>query len=272
MFASNGLKFTSSNVLQFSAAIIAGGASGGGTFTDNYASGGGGAGGVLITNINFILNSTINVIVGAGGPAPGRFYRGINGTASTIQAIDIYTAIGGGGGGGNGVNDPSTSAQAGGSGGGQSLNSGATTRPNTPGGAGTPGQGNAGGAVDNFASSAGGGGGYSAPGGNADGIFPGTKGAGYLATSSYTGKNYSYGGNGGGLINPQAGGANTGNGGDGVRSSLVDTGFAGGSGAVLIYVPNGRSFNLFSGTVNTYTLTGFASVKEFITSGSFSLS
>jgi hypothetical protein len=116
---------------------------------------------------------------------------------------------------------------------------------------------------------AGGGGGYSSAGQPATASNSGTGGTGYSSTSSYTGKTYATGGNGGAIASPTAGAANTGDGGDG--SDSIPS-YAGGSGAVLVYVPLGITFNLISGTVNTYTLAGYSSVKEFITSGQFSLS
>jgi len=118
--------------------------------------------------------------------------------------------------------------------------------------------------------SAGGGGGYSSVGETAVGSVGGLGGVGY---TSDIGKTYSIGGNGAPIASPTTGAANTGNGGDGIGGNASGTaGLAGGSGAVLIYVPLGITFNLISGTVNTYTLAGYSSVKEFITSGQFSLS
>lgn len=268
MFSSNITRFANPNFLQFNAILIAGGASSGqgnGSFNIN---GGGGAGGVLIqNNIKFLKNSTITVTVGAGGAETGNFLSGNNGSNSIITIGNDYTAIGGGGGGGNGNgNGALCSAKSGGSGGGQSINVGGPSRPNTIGGTGTLGQGNNGGSSSSGGNGAGGGGGYSSVGQDANVNDGGAGGAGYSSTLSYTGKTYATGGNGSPIASPVAGTINTGNGGAGSAVSL-----AGGSGAVLIYVPTGLTFNLISGTVNTYTLAGFASVKEFITSGQFSL-
>jgi hypothetical protein len=82
----------------------------------------------------------------------------------------------------------------------------------------------------------------------------------------YTLKTYATGGNGGPISGATAGTSNTGDGGDGVIGA---TSFAGGSGAVLVFVPVGNTFTLISGSVNTYTLAGYNSVKEFTTSGQF---
>lgn len=76
-------------------------------------------------------------------------------------------------------------------------------------------------------------------------------------------KTYSVGGDGGSGSGIN-GSPNTGNGGAGTK--------IGGSGAVLIYVPIGKTFNLISGTVVTYSVAGYDSIKEFVTSGQFSLS
>ena len=265
LFSSNGARFANPNFLEFDAIAIAGGAASGASYADYFANGGGGAGGVLIqNNIKFLKNSIITVTVGAGGTSVGDFTAGNNGSNSVITIGNSYTAIGGGGGGGNGGSN--TLAKNGGSGGGQSINIGGSSRPNTIGGTGTLGQGNDGGS-SSTGSGGGGGGGYSSVGQSANVNNGGTGGTGYSSTLSYTGKTYATGGNGSPIASPVAGTINTGNGGAGSVGSL-----AGGSGAVLIYVPTGLTFNLISGTVNTYTLAGFASVKEFITSGSFSLS
>jgi hypothetical protein len=266
MFFSNGLRFVSPKILQFSAKIVAGGGGSGTTLSSLATNGGGGAGGILITDF-FLISGNVDVVVGAGAPVQtGSFRSGFNGSNSTITISGTtYTAFGGGGGGGNGSSSQAA-ALNGGSGGGETINvGGGAERPNDPGGIGVIGQGNNGGASGTTWESAGGGGGYLTAGQNANGTTAGAGGLGL--TLSEISKTYSTGGSGAQIANPLSGAQNTGNGADGTRNA----GLAGGSGAVLIYVPIEKTFSLITGTVNTYSVSGYSAVVEFITSGSFSL-
>ena len=130
--------------------VVAGGGGGG-----TNVGGGGGAGGYLTGTVTLNAGTVYTASIGGGGAAAG------SGTASSFTGSPIspVSATGGGAGG----NYPAASpGQPGGSGGGGAGNSTAY-----PGGSGTPGQGNAGGAGTNNplgSNFGGGGGGASAAG------------------------------------------------------------------------------------------------------------
>jgi hypothetical protein len=225
---------------------VAGGAGGGAT-----RGGGGGAGGYLASSLQ-LSPQQYPIVVGAGGAGGSALssdgFNGFSGTNSTFGTL--LTAIGGGfGPGNNSAVEPGT----GGSGGGAILWGG-------PGGAGTAGQGNAGGnspgyLVTGFGA---GGGGAGAVGGNSTSTTIGSGGAGlqwlngtyyaggggggYDGTGTGTGGSGGTGGggNGGTSVNTAgtAGTANTGGGGGaGSRNSGTGSGYAGaagGSGVVII--------------------------------------
>ena len=148
--------------------VVAGGGGGGAT---NGGSGGGGAGGVLTGTISIVTGTTYSVTVGAGGAATT---NGANSVFSTL------TAVGGGAGSiGNGATTPGSAGGSGGGGGGQ-------TASVVQGGAGTFGQGYAGGVSFNSPNyGAGGGGGAGAVGGDGGRGIPGTtSGAGGAGVAS----------------------------------------------------------------------------------------
>lgn len=230
---------TSINTLEY--LIVAGGGGGAG----RHHGGGGGAGGLLTniggTPISLSANS-YPITVGAGGNG------GIDGTTPTNgqnSVLNTFTAIGGGGGGSYYFN-----GATGGSGGG----AGYSYAP----GAGTSGQGFAGGedSLSANAYGAGGGGGAAEAGAAGSSTLGGNGGAGlqinitgtstYYAGggggSAYTGTPGSGGSGGGGTggaannspYSPTAGTPNTGGGGGGCEESGTATGGAGGSGIVII--------------------------------------
>lgn len=253
--------------------LVAGGGQGG---YYNYYGGGGGGGGGVKSGTYAAASGTYPITVGDGGTGyilTGG-YAGANGGNSTAFG-DV--AIGGGGGGGQGA-----LASSGGSGGGGS------NYYTGLGASGTSGQGNSGG--NNGTVDGGGGGGGSTQG--QDQTVTGVGGNGGTGTlSSITGSSVYYGGGGGGGggLYPSgtgtggsggtggggngcasvgtagtAGAANTGGGGGGCATYSPSSAGAGGSGVVILSVPQGVFFSttgnpMISGsnpTIVTYTASG----------------
>jgi len=229
------------DVTQVEVLVVAGGGSGMGG--NGGGAGGGGAGGLIYNSAYPVTpGQTYTVTVGAGGAAKNGTGTGNNGSNSIFGSL---TAIGGGGGGSNGF-----AGVAGGSGGG----SGEYAVPDARGygGAGTAGQGFAGGNTS-ATGVASGGGGAGALGGNGSGSAPGAGGAGLQFRISGTSQFYAggggasgnslpgalggsgVGGNGGagsgGSGTVTAGATNTGSGGGGI---YVGSSGAGGSGIVIV--------------------------------------
>ena len=224
--------------------MVAGGGGGG---RDDYSggrgAGGGGAGGLISPTINN-LQSSLTVVIGAGGTNSGS--NGAPGTqGGNTSVTGLTTAIGGGGGGSHSTVTNNGIATSGGSGGGAT-----NSQSGAPG---TSGQGNEGGrGAQPSPFGGGGGGGKSAVGsiGRYEGSGDGGSGTNAYstwasATSSGDGGYFAGGGagggggvpgssggaGGGGNSNNGAGQANTGGGGAGNRYS---TSGSGGSGIVII--------------------------------------
>lgn len=261
VFTSSGTFNVPVGVTAVDVLVVAGGGGGG-----SRQGGGGGAGGVVVATVPVTPSDSITVTVGAGGAGGTSGGRGSNGSNSSFGSL--LEAEGGGGGGGRTTNQ---SGADGGSGGGGAAR--------TVGGAGTQGQGFAGGSavpatLDNVG---GGGGGASEVGADSeggDGTGIGGKGGDGFTLSDLgfggavsEGAPAAVGGGGGGGVSasgtgavggegglggggagadagPQAAGtagaANTGGGGGG---SNVDAqpGGAGGSGLVVVMWPGGRT-------------------------------
>jgi len=203
--------------------VIAGGGGGGCDI-----GGAGGAGGLYAFTSQALTATNYTCTIGAGGAGgTSAGIRGTNGVNSSFGAL-TPASVGGGGGGSYNSGDNGFS---GGSGGGGGHNS-------TSGGAGTSGQGFAGGR-GNPAGSSGGGGGATAVGTDAGASSAGNGGAGSNAYSSWasatgTGvSGYYAGGGGGAKYNGSSGG----------------TGGAGGGGNGGIY--GGTPQNGAAGTINT---------------------
>ena len=230
--------------------IVAGGGGG----ASRYG-GGGGAGGLLIGSTTLYTAVSATVTVGAGGTGSTNTGTWTGGTNGSDSVFYTYTAVGGGG--------QTTATQAGNTGG-----SGGGGAGGSAGGAGTAGQGNAGGGSTGGNFSGGGGGGAGAVGGTA--ATAGGDGGAGLA-SSITGTSVYYAGGGGGgkygggtagtggvggggngssVAAGSAGTANTGGGGGG--GSENSGGFNGGSGIVILQIPNSYLGTLSAGL--TYTL------------------
>ena len=201
--------------------LAVGGGGGGGLITAHTqgAGGGGGAGGVVTAkDIIFDTNDVYSVVVGAGGAggavneAPGE-----SGKSSTLKKGNDFVvpeAIGGGGGGAHSAGLP------GGSGGG-----GSRTGSQQNGGAGTPGQGYAGGTcVLDSAFMGAGGGGAGGPGEDADSGFGAHGGAGGAGvTNDITGAWAWYAGGGGGAYNGSSLKNHGGKGGSGIGGDGAGT-------------------------------------------------
>jgi hypothetical protein len=177
--------------------VVGGGGAGGG-----YGGGGGGGGGVIYSTTN-ITSGSINVVVGNGGTTA-------NGANSGFGSL---TAIGGGNGASGGNYKALTASSGGCGGGGGSTTPAQYTLP----GAGTAGQGYAGGTSPgpggNFTSA--GGGGAGAPGVSpATTTSPGGNG-GVGASNLISGSLAYYGGGGGGSTGDNSGGNTSGTGGAG---------------------------------------------------------
>lgn len=259
--------------------VVAGGGGGG-----KRHAGGGGAGG-LIYSASYNTSGSQSVVIGAGGQ--GSLLEPNNGLNGGNSVFGSVVATGGGGGGTNNIN-----ANNGGSGGGGSNGS--------FGGAGTVGQGFAGGNQNNglgccFAMGNGGGGATGAAASTA-GLLGSNGGPGF--TTSMTGVSQSFAGGGGGgqgvvtAANYQGGiggggqGGNTvnmlgangtpntggGGGGGGANNSLSGNGGDGGSGIVIVkYAQSGTgswtSSNTAVATVNASTgaVTGVSAGSATIT-------
>jgi hypothetical protein len=249
VFTSSGTLTVSSGNLTADILVVAGG---GGAGFDS--AGGGGAGGLQGFASQSLISGSYTVTVGAGGAA-GTVISVPASNGANSQFGALTASIGGGGGGGK-----QATGNSGGSGGG----SGHDATTSRPGGAGTTGQGFAGGT--NFTTAGSGGGGASAVGANAANNTGGNGGSGSSDYSSWglataTGQNvsgtvyYSGGGGGGtyisggtrgtggnggggngGVYNSSgsAGTANTGGGGGSNGDANFTTAFPGGSGIVIV--------------------------------------
>jgi len=225
--------------------VVAGGGGGCGGFAGNHEGGGGGAGGLLTGTSPISAGTPYTITVGGGGNAGSTGTRpGIGGLGSP-SVFNTFTSIRGGAGTG-----ASQAASPGGSGGG-------TWDPG--GGAGTPGQGNAGGAGNGGNASGGGGGagGVGTAGGGGPGNAGGPGGAGLAPGIAGPGIYYAGGGGGttgapgipagsggsgvGGNASPMGPGTPgtiyTGSGGAGGSSVGSQPAGSGGSGVVILAYP-----------------------------------
>ena len=249
--------------------VVAGGG-GSGSAKTGSGSGAGGAGGYrTASSITLTQGQVYTVTVGdggAGGTGTSGDVDGSNGSPSSISGsgITTVTSAGGGGGGdadgGNGLNGGS-----GGGGGGNSGLTGATGGSgNTP--STSPSQGNDGGDVTN-------GSGYGAGGGGAGGAAPNGGGSpssgGAGAANSITGASVTYaaGGNTGNNNPGSAGTANTGNGGQG--SGQAYAGANGGSGVVILSVPDADYSSNTTGSPTVTTGVSGKTIIKFTGDGSY---
>ena len=243
--------------------VVAGGGGGGG-----YYGGGGGAGGLLTATLSSVNPGvTLTATVGGGGASvafSGGGVQGNDGVNSSLAGSGISTVTATAGGGGGADNGPG--GRDGGSGGGGSGATGNAPSAQSA-GAGTSPQGNNGGlgsaAAPDYVS--GGGGGAGAVG--AAGTGSGGGGGGIGVQNSITGSAVYYagggggsseeaasrgpggnggGGNGGGPNPSVVGGSGTANtGGGGGGSNQTEASGAGGTGVVILSVPDAD----YSGTV-----------------------
>jgi len=271
--------FLSSNKNNVSAnfLVVAGGGAGGPV----TSGGGGGAGGYQTSTFTLSTLNTYSITVGAGGASATTGSLGANGSNSVISGTGLTTVTSVGGGGG-GRQSGTINGAAGGSGGGGSYNAGA-------GGAGTSGQGNNGGSHNGAAVGCGAGGGGAGAAGSNITSSSGANGGIGLA-SSISGSSVYYAGGGGGGSNGgstgvgtggtggggngsnngatvgTAGTVNTGGGGGGAGDATNPTGFAGGSGIVIISYASATP-KFVGGTLTT---SGGNQIHTFTSSGTLS--
>ena len=275
--------FETPQTYNIDALVVAGGGGGG--------NGGGGAGGYRTTTFSGLSQgSSLTITVGTGGAAGGFYSVGGSGTNSSITGSPItdITSAGGGGGGSFG----SSNAVAGGSGGGGpgadsggSLNNGAAG--NTP--STTPSQGSNGGGGNGTSSNGGGagGGGANATGGNGAVNTGGVGGAG--TANSITGSSVTYaGGGGGGAVNGTSGAGGAGGGGAGATGSAAtagtantgggggaggyggsQTGAIGGTGVVILSMPDEKYSGTTTGSPTVATGVSGKTILTFTGSGSY---
>ena len=218
------LTFTASGTITFDTdglatlLVVGGGAGGGGSVGGAGVPGGGGGGGQVLEADFYFTAATYTVTVGAGGPAGqsgsgfGQPSHGENGNASLVGN---YMAAGGGGGGPRTANAGRDAGYDGASGGGGGLSGVGGSAYST--------------LTGNDGASSGGG------GGGAGGTPSGSTG-GVGQSSSITNTPVTYGAGGDGNQDPcVAGGANTGDGGEGVQDENNQPS-AGGSGIVVVRV------------------------------------
>lgn len=247
--------------------VVGGGGSGAQARVDG-AGGGGGAGGYrssvpgALSGSNsaaepilaFTSSTSASVIVGKGGAGAGTA-MGNNGDDSSFAGI---VALGGGGGAGSNGNYYVPGA-SGGSGGG-------STDGNQVQGAGTAGQGFAGGRGFSGATYGGGGGGAGGAGGNASSSSPGVGGAGLSSWITGSSVQRAQGGAGRYYINSgtasASGAANTGNGGQGGQTG--QPGGSGGTGIVIARYFGSQFATGGSATVGTGSSAGYT-VHQFTT-------
>ena len=270
--------------------VAAGGASGGSRYGGGGGAGGlrttygtvSGGGGAAESNIT-LASGTYTITVGAGGAqTPAVPSAGGQGNSGSNSILDTVTSIGGGAGAGR-----AETALGGGSGGGASIYAAATK------GAGTTGQGFAGGdGTEGSPYYVGGGGGASQVGGDGNGANSGAGGAGLTVSITGALVTYAGGGGGGGSSDATAdggsggagGGANggsypSGNGGSGTANtggagggsggdSTTSQGGAGGSGVVILRMNTSD----YSGTTTgspTVTTNGSETILTYTGSGTY---
>ena len=264
----------------------AGGGGGAGGYRNSFGSEASGGGGSSETALVLSPGTQYTITVGTGGAGSptGTQANATDGNDSSISGsgITTITSVGGGGGGHSG--SPGTAGSAGGSGGGGGAYFGA-------GGAGTANQGFAGGASTTGSAGqqgAGGGGGASAVGGPGNSSEAGDGGAGL--SSSITGSSVARGGGGGGkgydnlpggsggtggggaggAANSNAPGtagtANTGGGGGGSHDVA---GASGGSGVVILSVPDANYSGTTTGSPTVATGVSGKTVITFTGNGSY---
>ena len=261
---------------------------GGGGSSRGSGSGGSGAGGFRTATGFSVAPTGLTVTIGAGGAgAGGAAQRGSNGGDSVFSSI---TSTGGGAGG---TQNETTSANSGGSGGGANSTYGVAGAGDTP--STTPSQGNNGGAGNTTGDGSptyvgAGGGGAGAVGGNGDGTTAGAGGNG--VANSLTGSAVTRAGGGGGGTYGSAGGAggsgggglggrhgdsraatsgttNTGGGGGGAGHGNAPQAGAGGSGVVILSMPDASYSGTVSGSPTVATGVSGNTVLTFTGSGTY---
>ena len=282
--------------------LVQAGGGGGGGAVGNGGQGGGGGGGQLIGSFNLTSGAVYTVAIGSGGAAPAQpapTFTATPGFASNITinapgSFGSILALGGGGGAAGGSGVSNNNGLSGGSGGGGGVGTIIGQA-----GLGTPGQGSPGGVlISNFSVYGGGGGGGAGTPGGAAGSPSNPSGGGSGGSGVFWtigGSSQGYGGGGGGGVLSGVGGAavagsgggaggagavpggsgiaSTGGGGGGAGNNTAPGG-NGGSGVVILAIPNAigtAPTNLTGGTIvapGTLAAQGFT-VVQFATSGTY---
>ena len=258
-----------------------GGGGGAGGYRNSFGSESSGGGGSSETALELVPGTQYTITIGGGGAgASNNTSKGTSGVDSSISGTGITTVTSvGGGGGGTGAGSYYVGV-TGGSGGGSSTNT-------SPGGPGTSNQGFDGGTGSSGPNSSGGGGG-AGEAGNTDGQAFGGDGL----SSSITGSAVTRGGGGGGNIDgggagrsgyggggngagtsPYAAGSagtdNTGGGGGGGAGNSPQTGLAGGSGVVILSMPDADYTGTTTGSPTVATGVSGKTVLTFNSSGTY---
>jgi hypothetical protein len=213
--------------------VVAGGGGAGGNHSSGWAGGGGGGGGYR-TAVLTLGPGSFPTVVGAGGIGGVGGITTVDAGKGGNSSFSTITSTGGGNGGRSTGNGTGLAGATGGSGGGGAGQNGSTNA----GGAGneglfSPPEGNNGGPSTLNTNNPGGGGGAGGlgPGGSSGGS-PTAGGIGAVNTITGTSVTYSAGG-GAQQTAPVTSPANSGRGGD-ARNGVSQSGFAGGSGIVVI--------------------------------------
>jgi hypothetical protein len=242
---------TPSQQILLDLVVVAGGGGGGADSTFGggfWYSGAGGAGGYLEQTARVITLTSYTVTVGSGGA--GGASAGANGVVGNNSVFATSTASGGG----LGAGSPGTVTANGGNGGSGGGAAGGLSGTGTGGSAtqansgGATGYGFAGGGSSS--NRAGGGGGAGGVGSTS--VASGGGGAG--RASSISGSSVTYAA-GGAVAGGVAGTANTGNGGSGAVGNGA-TGYAGGSGVVILKFPSSITATYSGGVTRTTSTSG----------------
>lgn len=240
-------------------------AAGGGGGSNNWGTsggGGGGAGGLLQSTQTFIVGTSYQVTVGAGGAVA---------TQGSSTILGSFASCVGGGKGGD------YAGGNGGSGGGGYVAGTGTSGQGNSGGVGSAGSGGGGGAGGAGSNGSGQNGGNGGSGQNINGIIginvnlAGGGGGGSPTTGSSNGNGGSGGGGNGARSSSRtasAGTSNTGGGGGGGAWPSRNSGKSGGSGVIYLKYPSSNTATFSAGVSQTTTTSGGYKTSKITAAGS----